>query len=79
MSPELSDLAVGTVTICLGIFLLGVAAVNWHWFYTLRSARLLQTCFGRLGARCVHAALGLALVALGVAITMGYRLPLFAS
>jgi len=71
------DLAVGLVAIATGVFLVGAAAVNWQWFYSLSSARFLQRWLGRPGARCVHVAVGLGLIALGCAIAQGFRLPLF--
>ncbi len=71
------DLFVGTVAILLGVFLCTCATVNWQWYYSLRTARLLQRAVGRTGARVVHCLLGLGLIALGIAIAFGYRLALF--
>ena len=71
------DWFVGTVAVLLGVFLIASAAVDWNWYYSLRSARLLQRMLGRTGARLFHALLGLSLVVLGIAIALGHRLRLF--
>lgn len=67
------DLFVGTASVILGCFLIFSAITDWDWYYSPRTARWLQRWLGRRGARCVHTLLGIALVALGVAIMLGYR------
>jgi small neutral amino acid transporter SnatA (MarC family) len=76
MIPRHQDLLVGIVGIALGLFLLACAITNWRWYYSLYTANWLERRFGRGGARSIHALLGLGLVALGVAIALGYRWPL---
>ena len=71
------DLFVGSVAILLGSLLVGCAITNWSWYYSLRTAQLLERVLGRSGVRIFHALLGLAIIALGVAIARGHRLPLF--
>ena len=66
------ELFVGAVSVALGAFILTSAAVNWAWLYTLRSSRWLEARWGRRGARLFHAMLGLGLIALGVAIALGF-------
>ena len=73
------DLFVGIVGVSLGLFLIGCAVTNWNWYYSLRTAGWLQRAFGRTGARVTHALLGAGLIALGVAIAMGYRWPIIGS
>ena len=70
------DLFVGFVAVAVGLFLVGCAVANWQWYYSLWSAQWLQRLFGRWGARCFHTLLGLGLIALGIAIALGYRWPL---
>ena len=40
------DLFVGTVAVVLGLFLVVCAVMNWEWYYSLRTARWLQTTAG---------------------------------
>jgi small neutral amino acid transporter SnatA (MarC family) len=67
------DLFVGLVAVTLGVGLLTAAAINWSWYYSLRSARWLESHLTRTGARVCHGLLGLGLVALGVLIAVGWR------
>jgi len=71
------DILVGAVSVALGLFIGLAAACNWHWYYTLRSARFLEKRLGRAGARCVHGVLALGLIGLGIAVGTGFRLPVF--
>jgi len=67
------DLFVGVVAIALGSMLVTAATVNWSWYYSLRSARFLESKLTRTGARIVHGLLGLALIAVGLAVAAGFR------
>ena len=67
------DLFVGTVAVVLGALLVTAASVNWAWYYSLRSARFLESKLTRTGARIVHGLLGLALIAVGLAVAAGFR------
>jgi hypothetical protein len=71
------DQFVGIVSAALGLFLLTAAALNWQWYYQVRTARLLEARFGRAGARCVHALVGFGLIALGIAVANGCRWPIW--
>ena len=66
------DLFVGGVAITLGLCMFLVAACNWEWFFSLRKAQWLEKRWGRGGVRCLYAVIGLGLIGLGVAISMGY-------
>jgi hypothetical protein len=67
------DAFVGSVAIGLGIALLAGSLLNSQRLYALRSSRWLEALFARTGARLVHAVLGCGLIALGCAITQGFR------
>jgi small neutral amino acid transporter SnatA (MarC family) len=67
------DLFIGIVAMVLGSLLAAAAAVNWSWYYSLRSARFLESRLTRTGARIVHGLLGLGLIAMGLALAAGYR------
>lgn len=71
------DTFVGLVAVALGVGLLTAATVNWSWYYSLRSARWLESHLSRTGARWFHGLLGLGLVALGILIAAGWRWPLW--
>jgi small neutral amino acid transporter SnatA (MarC family) len=66
------EVFVGGVAVALGLFFLAVAASNWDWYFSLRSARLMGRLLGRSGARIFYALLGAGLVTLGVAIACGF-------
>ena len=70
MNP--ADMFVGLVAIGLGAIYVVVAAVNWEWYFQLRKARWLEARLGRTGVRCIYALLGVGLISLGLAITMGF-------
>ena len=67
------DHFIGAVAIVLGSLLVTAATVNWSWYYSLRSARFLESKLTRTGARIVHGLLGLALIAVGLAVAAGFR------
>ncbi len=66
---------VGLTAITVGASLVAAAAGNAPWFYSLRSARWLESHLTRTGARVFHGLLGLALIGLGVLIAAGWRWP----
>ncbi len=68
----LQDIFVGVVAIGIGLFALFSAACNWDWSYRLWKARYMEARFGRRGARIFYAMLGAAMIALGVAIALGF-------
>ncbi len=70
MSP--ADIFVGAVAACLGVWAIYSAMFNTEWCYQLRKAQWLESRLGRGGARIVFALLGLALIAMGAAIAMGF-------
>ncbi len=69
----LHDWFVGCVSIVAGLALALAAATNSAWFFELAKPRFLSTALGRTRARIVLTTLGLAFVALGIAIARGYR------
>lgn len=70
------NLFVGCVSVVIGLLLIKAAVTNSQWAYSLGTAQWLQRHLGRTGTRLFHALLGLALLALGVAVARGYRWPL---
>ena len=68
----LQDVFVGTVAVSVGLLALTSAIGNWDWPYRLGMARRVESRFGRRGARIFYAILGALLVALGVAIALGF-------
>jgi small neutral amino acid transporter SnatA (MarC family) len=66
------ELFVGSVSVALGLFFFFVAAANWEWYFALRSAQVVQRLLGRTGARLFYAVLGGGLIALGIAIALGF-------
>lgn len=79
MRDDHADLFVGSVAVSIGVALIAAAATNSSWFYSLRSARFLESRLTRTGARVVHTLLGLGLVALGTALLAGFRWQLWAA
>ncbi len=68
------DVVVGVVGIALGGSLVAIAVFNWDWYFQLPKARWLETRLGRRGMRVLFAVVGIALIALGGAIAMGFGL-----
>jgi hypothetical protein len=66
------EILVGAVAIVLGGVCLAAAIFNWPWSYELHKTRFLERLFGRTGARIFFALLGLGLIALGIAIALGF-------
>lgn len=72
----MQDVFVGVVTCLTGLlFILGAAANN-EVLLTLNKVRWLNGLWGRSATRLFLAVLGIGLIALGVALTRGWRLPL---
>jgi small neutral amino acid transporter SnatA (MarC family) len=67
-----SDIFVGGVGITIGVAFLGAAILNWNWWFQMPKGRWLAQKVGRTGARIVFATAGTALVALGIAIILGF-------
>jgi hypothetical protein len=70
MSAE--EFFVGAVAIGLGCFAVFGAITNSDWYFQLRKAAYIERKAGRGAARLIYGALGTALIALGVAITLGF-------
>ena len=73
----MQDIFVGMITCLAGLVLLFGAASNNQFLLDLHKVRWVINLWGRTGARIFAGVLGLALIALGVAIIRGWRLPLF--
>jgi hypothetical protein len=71
---QAQDVLVGTVAALLGLMLLAGGALNAPWLMQLGKPRLLTAAIGPAGARLLVAAIGIALIALGVAIGSGWRI-----
>ncbi|MCH7728671.1 MAG: immunity 17 family protein [Planctomycetes bacterium] len=67
-----TDVLVGAVAIVLGAFFLLAAVFNWDWYFQLRKLHWIETRWSRTRARVVNVVLGLVLIGLGCAITMGF-------
>lgn len=65
------DYFVGAVSVLLGGFALTGAVLNLDWYFRLKKAQRIEAWAGRRGARAFYAALGLSLIALGIAIACG--------
>jgi len=53
----------------VGIFVLAAAALNWSFFMEHRKAQFVVGLIGRSGARVLYGLLGIAFIALGVAVS----------
>jgi len=67
-----ADLFVGAVATGIGVWAIYSALFNYEWSYQLHKARWLEDRVGRSGARVVFALVGIALIAMGAAIAMGF-------
>jgi hypothetical protein len=72
MTGPTADYFMGALAITLGALALLASLLNWEAAFQLRKAQWLETRFGRPGARLSLAVLGAVLLALGVAIALGY-------
>jgi hypothetical protein len=70
---SLHDVFVGTIAIGFGSLLLLGAALKGQALMSLAKPQMLSRALGPRGARVVLGAIGLALVAMGVLITRGWR------
>ena len=69
---NLEELFVGSVAVALGLMALGVAIFQWQAGYQLRTLQRIDRRWGRNVTRAVLALIGLGLIALGVAIALGF-------
>ena len=65
-------MVVGAVSVVLGLTGLVAAIGNWDRYYQLDKVRWLETFWGRRGVRLIYGVVGMLLIALGVAIAMGF-------
>ena len=72
MTGQVADYFVGGVSVVIGAVMLFFASFNWDRFSTLRKPRWFEDRLGRTGARLFFAALGAALIGLGIAIAAGF-------
>lgn len=70
---QLLDVVVGAVSAALGLFLLVGAIVNSRWLMSLRRPRMLAESIGPSAARAILGLVGAAIVALGIAVALGWR------
>ena len=70
---QLHDVVVGAVSSALGLFLLLGAIANSRWLMSLRRPSMLAESIGPRAARAVLALIGAGLVALGIAVALGWR------
>ena len=68
----LADVFVGSVAVVLGVLAVAAAAGNWDRCYQFAKIRWLESMAGRGVARAAYAAVGVALILLGVAIALGF-------
>lgn len=68
-----ADWIVGGIAIAIGIVLCACAAISTEHLYELPKVRWLQQRYGRSATRSVLIVAGVALVALGIAIALGWK------
>jgi hypothetical protein len=71
---KLQDLFVGGIVAALGMTMVAGAVQGATWLLERRGARTLVGAFGKPTARAILAVAGVALIALGTAIALGWRL-----
>ncbi len=69
---EVADIFVGSVAAAIGVVAVAIAAANWSPGFEFWIGRSVDARYGRTPARLAYAILGAALVALGVAIILGF-------
>src|SRR5690606_21270170 len=74
-SPEMRDGIVAAVAFAIGAFALAAALWNFSWPYQLRKIQWIDERYGRRAARLAWALIGLAMLALGAAIALGWNSP----
>ena len=62
---------IGLVFVAIGLFSLAGSLLDWQWFMNHYKARFFVSRVGRTGARIIYGLLGLALIVLGVLVTIG--------
>ncbi len=67
------DLFVGAVAGIFGLVLITAAVFDGQWLMQLAHPRMLAESLGKTGARILIGLMGLALIALGVAVASGWR------
>lgn len=72
MTGPLADYFVGGVSAVMGVGMLLSTLLNWDRMLEFRKVRWTQERLGRAAARLLFGVLGVALIALGVAIAMGF-------
>jgi uncharacterized membrane protein YphA (DoxX/SURF4 family) len=72
MTASVADLFMGSVGILLGAIMLLAGLLNWEAAFQLKKTQWLQSRWGRPTARMILIAAGAALIALGVAIALGF-------
>ncbi|WP_425615047.1 hypothetical protein NA78x_004935 [Anatilimnocola sp. NA78] len=72
----MQDVFVGAITCVTGVFFIFGAAANSELLLGLHKTRWMTNLWGRNVARLCLGMFGLALIALGIALMQGYRLPL---
>lgn len=70
---QLHDVVVGAVSSALGLFLLLGALLNSRWLMSLRRPSMLTESIGQPAARAVLGLVGVAMIALGIAVALGWR------
>lgn len=68
------NLLVGSMTAALGLAMIVGSARGASWLLERRGARSLVGAVGQPAARALLAVMGLALIALGIALALGWRL-----
>jgi hypothetical protein len=71
---QIQDIFVGTVASVVGLVLISGAAVEWHWLMQRPAAQLLTSALGKSVARVVLSAVGVALIAMGLIVALGWRM-----
>ncbi len=72
----MQDIFVGVISCLAGLILIGGAATNNQFLLDLHKTRWIANLWGPNGARVFVGLLGVGLIALGIAIIRGWRLPL---
>lgn len=73
----MQDIFVGVITCLAGLLFIFGAASNNQFLLDLHKTRWVVNLWGRTGARLFVGIIGIGLIALGIAIIRGWRLPLF--
>ena len=69
---QIADIFVGSVSVVLGVAALAIAAANWGPGFQFWIGHAIDSRSGRTATRIVYAVVGIALVALGMAIMLGF-------